>query len=139
MLRFKKAFHLTLLLALSSLVKIHCPHINLTLLRDESSSPNFCDIKFINANSKILIFQSFVHVSTAYTNWFLNEAKEEIYPTEFDPNDIITLCKSLPNSLIDKVSKIGLKHCFIKNNIFLFRSLQFFLESMSTRTHLPNH
>jgi fatty acyl-CoA reductase len=48
--------------------------------------------------------QSFVHVSTAYTNWFELDVKEQFYSTEYDPNDLIQLCRTMDQKTLDKVS-----------------------------------
>ena len=44
-----------------------------------------------------------MHISTAYTNWFEMDVKEEIYPIEFDPNEVIELCDKFTEHTINKV------------------------------------
>ena len=44
-----------------------------------------------------------MHISTAFANWFELNVKEEIYPTEYDPDDIIELSDRLPDEVLNKV------------------------------------
>ncbi|XP_070509159.1 putative fatty acyl-CoA reductase CG5065 [Chironomus tepperi] len=48
-------------------------------------------------------FQSFVHISTAYSNWFEPIVKEQFYPAAYDPRYIIDLCNSTPDDELEKV------------------------------------
>lgn len=49
-------------------------------------------------------FQAFVHVSTAYSNSDRQDVSEVIYPTAYQPEDILSLIKWLPEDMLDKVS-----------------------------------
>ncbi|KAL7013338.1 hypothetical protein ACKWTF_015342 [Chironomus riparius] len=63
----------------------------------------------LSRNMKNLI--SFVHISTAFANWFELNVKEEIYPTEYDPDDIIELSDRLSDEALSKITPILLgKH-----------------------------
>ncbi|XP_070505220.1 putative fatty acyl-CoA reductase CG5065 [Chironomus tepperi] len=48
--------------------------------------------------------KAFVHISTAYTNWFAMDVKEEVYPTELDPHDVIEICERFPDNVIDRMT-----------------------------------
>lgn len=48
--------------------------------------------------------KAFVHISTAYTNWFVLDVKEEIYPNELDPHAIIDMCERFPDDVIDRMT-----------------------------------
>ena len=52
-------------------------------------------------------FQAFIHISTAYTNWFEMDVKEEIYPNELDPHDMISFCERFPDNTVNKVGIIS--------------------------------
>lgn len=52
----------------------------------------------------IIILQAFVHVSTAYSNSDRQEVKEVVYPTAYQPGNIISLINWLPDDMLDKVS-----------------------------------
>ncbi|XP_070498967.1 putative fatty acyl-CoA reductase CG5065, partial [Chironomus tepperi] len=55
--------------------------------------------------------QSFVHISTAFANWFELNVKEEVYPSIYDPDDIIELANRLPDETLNKITPIFLgKH-----------------------------
>lgn len=47
--------------------------------------------------------QALVHVSTAYCNCDRSEIQEVIYPTPYDPANIINLISWLPEDVLDKV------------------------------------
>ena len=57
--------------------------------------------KFIMINS----FQSFIHISTAYSNWYELDVKEQFYPAEFDPQYIIDLCNTSSDDQINEVRR----------------------------------
>jgi thioester reductase-like protein len=47
---------------------------------------------------------SFVHVSTAFTNWFRRDVEEIFYKPQHDPNEVIEMCKSLSDEQLAQVS-----------------------------------
>ena len=48
-------------------------------------------------------FQSFIHISTAYSNWYELDVKEKFYPTAFDPQYVMDLCNGYSSEKINEV------------------------------------
>jgi hypothetical protein len=44
-----------------------------------------------------------MHISTAYTNWYELDVKEEVYPNSLDPHDIIYFCERFSDEIVNKV------------------------------------
>lgn len=51
------------------------------------------------------LFQSFVHVSTAYSNADKREVREGVYIPPLDPRVLLECVDSLPNDVISSISK----------------------------------
>lgn len=54
------------------------------------------------ANKK---FQSYIHISTAYSNSFKKNIDEIIYKSEFNTNDLIKSIEILPNDAVEAMAK----------------------------------
>ncbi|XP_070505222.1 putative fatty acyl-CoA reductase CG5065 [Chironomus tepperi] len=55
--------------------------------------------------------EAFIHISTAYTNWFKLDVKEEIYPNELNPHDVIHFCERFSDEIVNKANSVLLgKH-----------------------------
>lgn len=65
-------------------------------------------MRFKHIFKNILIFfkKSFIHVSTAFSNWNREEVKEVPYLPPYDPNDIIKMAQSIPDSVEKKLEPI---------------------------------
>ncbi|XP_070505179.1 putative fatty acyl-CoA reductase CG5065 [Chironomus tepperi] len=67
--------------------------------------------ELLNLAKDMKNLKSFVHISTAYANWFERDVKEQVYPTLYDPDDIIELANRLPDETVNKMTPILLgKH-----------------------------
>ncbi|KAG5667451.1 hypothetical protein PVAND_015431 [Polypedilum vanderplanki] len=52
--------------------------------------------------------EAFIHVSTAYTNWFKKDVKEIFYEPKYDPNKVLEMCRTLSDEeLSKKISSIS--------------------------------
>lgn len=47
--------------------------------------------------------KSFIHISTAYSNWYQPVMKEEFFPVAYDPHYIIDLANSTPEDKLEKL------------------------------------
>ncbi|KAG5672196.1 hypothetical protein PVAND_002346 [Polypedilum vanderplanki] len=66
--------------------------------------------ELMKLSRKVQKLDSFVYVSTAYTNWFEKDVKEIIYKPKYDPNKVIEMCKTLSDEELEKeIPSIG-KH-----------------------------
>ncbi|XP_070505165.1 putative fatty acyl-CoA reductase CG5065 [Chironomus tepperi] len=67
--------------------------------------------ELLNLAKDMKNLKSFVHISTAFANWFELDVKEQVYPTLYDPDDIIELADRLPDETVNKMTPILLgKH-----------------------------
>ncbi|KAG5668434.1 hypothetical protein PVAND_016374 [Polypedilum vanderplanki] len=72
--------------------------------------------ELINLARKVKKLDSFVHVSTAYTNWFEKDVKEIFYKPNYDPKKVIEMCKTLSDEELGKMIPTLGKH----NNTYTF-------------------
>ena len=49
--------------------------------------------------------QSFIHISTSFSNWFELDIEEKFYQTTYDPHVVIKLCETFPDDTLDKVRR----------------------------------
>ncbi|KAG5667599.1 hypothetical protein PVAND_015575 [Polypedilum vanderplanki] len=82
--------------------------------------------ELMNLARKVKKLDSFVHVSTAYTNWFEKDVKEIFYKPNYDPNKVIEMCKTLSNEEVEKMIPTLGKH---KNTYTFSKSLAEYLMS----------
>ncbi|XP_070490332.1 putative fatty acyl-CoA reductase CG5065 [Chironomus tepperi] len=62
--------------------------------------------ELIRLSRRMKKLESFVHISTSYSNWFEMNVEEEFYPSKYDPHAVINLCESFPNDALDKFTPI---------------------------------
>lgn len=71
----------------------------------------------------IVYFQSFVHISTAYSNPNRKEIEERVYPLGYDPENIVYCMETLPN----KITKVLNKELLVRfeTTLYLLRNDQY--------------
>ena len=63
--------------------------------------------ELLNLAKEMRNLEAFIHISTAFSNWFEMDVKEKVYPNELNPHDVINFCDHFPDEIVNKVFVLG--------------------------------